>query len=68
MTPLEAKDNRLLGNGDYESKRKIYSTSDFHITQAVSEHYDEWNESKIQSRQSRLADVAAGIWRVEFES
>ncbi len=66
MTLLETKVNRRAGNGDYDSKRILYSHSYFQITQAISEHYNEWNESKIYSRQSRMADVAAGIWRVEF--
>ncbi|MBT1076167.1 DUF262 domain-containing protein [Geobacter grbiciae] len=66
MTPLEAKENRQLGNGEYEKKREIYATSDFQITKAIAEHYDEWNESKIQARQIRLAEVASSIWRVDF--
>ncbi len=66
MTPLETGRNRDLGNGDYASKRPVYAQSAFRITNAVAEHYDSWDERKIEARQQRLASVAAGIWRVEF--
>lgn len=66
MTPLETSRNRDLGNGDYASKRAVYARSDFQITQAVAEHYESWDEKKIEARQKQLANVAASIWRVDF--
>lgn len=66
MTPLETTINRTVGNQVYEQKRAAYADSDFQITRAVAEHYDEWNEAKITARQTRLAKAATAIWRIDF--
>jgi hypothetical protein len=66
MTPLESGKNRDLGNAGYERKRNVYEQSVFRITRAAAEHYDVWDERKIDKRQERLANIAAGIWRIDF--
>jgi hypothetical protein len=66
MTPLETKRNRDLGNGTYSTKRPVYEKSDFQITRAIAEHYEEWDEQKIEARQKHLAKVAVGLWRIDF--
>ncbi|MGD9973941.1 MAG: DUF262 domain-containing protein [Desulfatirhabdiaceae bacterium] len=66
MTPLETSRNRDLGNGDYPSKRQVFEKSVFQITRAVAEHYETWDEQKIESRQKQLANVATGVWKIEF--
>jgi len=65
MTPLESNRNRDLGNGAYSSKRTVYAASGFQITRAVAEHYETWDETKIEVRQKQLASLAAGIWKME---
>jgi hypothetical protein len=66
MTPLESNRNRNLGNADSPAKRKVFQQSVFQITKALSEHYEAWDEQKIASRQKQLANIAAGIWKIEF--
>lgn len=66
MTPLEASRNREVGNTGYEAKREAYRNSDFLLTRAVAEHYDTWDEQKIDARQQQMANVASAVWRVEF--
>jgi hypothetical protein len=66
MTPLETSRNRDLGNADYSTKRQVFQQSTFQITRAVSEHYETWDETKIEARQKQLTNIAAGIWKIEF--
>jgi hypothetical protein len=66
MTLLESSANRDIGNAGYAAKRAAYSNSDFQITRAVAEHYDVWNEQKMEARQKKLAGVANAIWRIDF--
>jgi len=55
-----------LGNANYVAKRAVYVTSDFQITKAIAERYETWDETKIETRQKHLAEVAASIWRINF--
>jgi hypothetical protein len=64
MTPMEAGDNRDLGNAGYIEKQGVYRNSQFQITRGVAERYDEWDEAKIEARQKSLAEIAATVWKI----
>ncbi len=66
MTLLEAAANREIGNNGYEQKIVKYQDSCFQQTRAIAEHYDTWDEAKVESRQKQLADKAVHIWRIDF--
>jgi hypothetical protein len=66
MTLLEAARNRDTGNADYSSKLAVYQQSAFQITKAVAEHYDTWDEHKVEARQKQLAKAASSIWKIDF--
>jgi uncharacterized protein with ParB-like and HNH nuclease domain len=64
ITLLKGKPNRKAGNQAYETKRSLYLKSGFQITRSIAERYQTWDESKVDARQKRMADVATSIWRI----
>lgn len=61
--------NSELSNSDFDTKREIYSQSNFYYTRALSK-YPEWTSKQIQTRAQKLADAAIKIWTLpeEFNS
>ena len=66
MTPLETVPNRDIGNIAFTKKKGIYADSTFQMTKKIVEHYAEWDEHSITSRQKQMAKAATQIWRIDF--
>lgn len=66
MTLMAASENRDIGNVGYETKRRVYESSVFEITQKIAEDYAEWNSDKIVARQNWLARQIVALWRIDF--
>jgi hypothetical protein len=66
MTLLETGRNRDIGNADYSCKLEAYRNSVFKLTKSIAEHYDTWDEYKVEARQKQLAKAAVGIWKIDF--
>lgn len=64
MTLLNAAENRDLDNSSYDAKKATYEKSDFQITSEIPSQYDEWTIESVAHRQSAMARVATGIWRL----
>jgi uncharacterized protein with ParB-like and HNH nuclease domain len=66
LTLLEDSPNRRAGDQPYEEKKKMYQTeTDFKMTEAVAEEYDEWGIDQIQERSKSLAEIATEIWNFD---
>ncbi len=61
--------NSELSNSDFDTKKKIYSESNFSYTRNLN-RYPEWTSAQIQTRARRLAEAAIKIWTLpeEFNS
>lgn len=64
ITPIEKKANRNMGNQSYNEKVNSLRESCFQITASIPEHYEQWNEKAIESRQTQMAKKATAIWRI----
>lgn len=66
MCLLDQKVNRQIGNLTYSEKKEKYRLSKFATTRKIPEHYNDWNENTILSRQKQMAKIAVNIWRLNF--
>lgn len=66
MCLLNNKDNRNIGNMGYDEKKEVYANSKFITTKSIPEHYSQWSENEINSRQRNMAKIATSIWRIDF--
>ncbi len=61
MVLLGAKDNVILGNGPFESKKAILQESPFTTTKEVGIR-PKWDAEEIRNRQIKLAELAPKVW------
>ena len=66
MCLLDQKVNRQIGNLTYAEKKEKYRLSEFASTRKIPEHYNDWNENTILSRQKQMAKRAVNIWKLNF--
>lgn len=61
--------NSELSNADFDSKKEIYSQSNYYYTRALKD-FSEWTSKEIQARAKKLAASAIKIWTLpeEFNS
>ncbi|MBD2159790.1 DUF262 domain-containing protein [Limnothrix sp. FACHB-1083] len=64
LTPLEPPLNRQIGNQSYTTKRDVYPTSAYRLTQEILA--EEWTPNALANRQKQLAKRAVHIWRSDF--
>ena len=60
---LERGKNKAAGQQKFTSKKAVYETSQYRLTQQLAES-DEWSPSAIQECQRRLARLAATVWKL----
>lgn len=63
LTILTETSNREAQSHDFSFKKNIYAQSSYQITQELCS-VENWTESSIDERQSRLANIAAATWAI----
>lgn len=66
MCVLESGLNHNIGNQPYSEKVEVYRRSSFTNTGNIPESYTSWDSHSIHKRQSQMAKVAKGIWKIQF--
>ena len=64
FTILEANKNRDIADKNFTIKQNMYRTSKYAITNTI--EASEWNINAIKHRQSQLATIACGIWKIQY--
>ncbi len=64
FTILESNKNRDIADKNFDIKQQMYITSKYAITNTIEAH--EWNINALKHRQSKLATIACGIWKIQY--
>jgi len=66
LTLLNDSLNQTASDNPFEQKRQIYKhKTDFLMTQAVAEEYDEWRIEQIKHRSEKMADIICEVWNMD---
>jgi Protein of unknown function (DUF1524) len=65
MCLLTKSDNRGIGRGPYDEKKKIYGESSIFITNAIPTNHTTWDRKAIDARQAQMARLAVTAWRFQ---
>ena len=62
FTLLEPNKNRDIADKTFNIKQDVYHTSKYSMTNTI--EASEWNINALKQRQSKLATIACGIWKI----
>lgn len=66
LTLLQDSLNQTASDNPYEQKCNIYrNNTDFLMTQAIPEDYDEWSLENIRDRTTKMAKIICEVWSME---
>lgn len=66
LTLLQDSLNQTASDNPYEQKCNIYrNNTDFLMTQAIPEEYDEWSLDNIRNRSEMMADIICDVWSMD---
>lgn len=66
LTLLQDSLNQTASDNPYEQKCNIYrNNTDFLITQAIPEDYDEWSLENIRDRTTKMAEIICEVWSMD---
>ncbi|MCF6341074.1 MAG: DUF262 domain-containing HNH endonuclease family protein [Sulfurimonas sp.] len=64
LTLLESNKNRDIADKLFEEKKLVYAESKYAITNTIDVF--EWSINTLKQRQSKLANIACGIWKIQY--
>ena len=66
LTLLQDSLNRTASDDPFAQKCDVYrNNTDFLITQAIPEEYDEWRLEQIRDRTEKLAEIICEVWSMD---
>lgn len=64
MTLLNKKQNKNIGNVEFELKKPTFADSSFELTRKIAEDNADWTPTRLAARQKSMAKLATAVWRI----